>query len=309
MPEPIEINIDASSLSESACILRWHRVVVGGYREKLNGASLVYGSAFHKFIDTMFQTKGNIELANNASLETFNKPKYGTKSEYLLDSGHLFGTCFRYWNDVIKRDTSFDALQFPDGKAATEVTFSIPYYSDDWIKVRLTGTIDTIGKIRGGCYCVRDFKTSSKWDVKAAMNKYALTKQLRFYVMVIKMMAELEPDSILGQIGKTKVGARIDGLFLKPKPCDNLAVSSPVFQYSDEHLAEFRKMLDVQIQRLSFAVRQNYFPQEGIINGTCVGEYLCKFFSTCQAPADLQPMLLERDFAQVKYEPLRFGEV
>lgn len=304
-----EINIDASSLSESGCILRWHRVVVEGYREKVSGASLVYGSAFHKFQETMISTRGNLEAAKKAMSEVFNRPKANSKSSYLLDERHLFATCYTYWEDVILTDSQFELLILPDGKPAVERNFSFKYYEDDNVIINLCGTIDRIGKIKNGCYCIRDFKTTSKYKVDEYLNTYRMSKQLRFYVLAMKLMNDRYPDTVLGQIGGTNIGCRIDGVFLKERVTYNIYKSSDVYMFSDESIAEFKWLLDDYIKKLVTALRTNTWNiREGILNGSCQSEYPCKFITICSAPSNARTTMLERDFNKVQYNPLKFGE-
>lgn len=305
----LTINIDASSLSESSCILRMRRVVVEGYRTKLSSASMVYGSAVHKFIDTMFKTSGNMPESFKAMSEVFNRPKLNEKASHLLDERHLQTTCITYWHHL-RNDTDFQVLALPDGKPATEITFSLPYYEDDNFIVNLCGTIDTIGAIRGGCYCIRDFKTSSVWDVKGYLSSYSMSRQLRFYALALRIMYERFPESLLGRIGgSTVIGARIDGIFLKPDARENKYENSQVFQYRDADIVQFRSMLDKYIPRLLESIRTTDNPEpEGILNGSCDTKYKCKFWTVCCAPAEIREVIFERDFRKVPYNPLAFSE-
>jgi len=305
----IQINIDASSLSSAACVLHWKRVVVDGYREKVSGASLVYGSAVHKYIDMMYQTKGNIALARNAAYEVFRRPKIQTSDNYhLLDERHLLTTCYNVWEDFILRDSNFQTLELPNGKPATELNFSIPYKVIGDYQINLCGTIDRLGKLQGGCYLIRDFKTTSRYNVKEYLADYKMSKQLRFYTLALRLMHRMYPDSLLGQIGGTTLGAQIDGIFLKSKPSDNEYVSSDVFMFTNETMEEFEEILNYNIDRLISAIQQDKFLREGIVNGTCKSEYRCKFWGVCGAPKEVQTTMLERDFQKVPYNPLAFGE-
>jgi PD-(D/E)XK nuclease superfamily len=303
------INIDSSSLSQSSCILNWYRTAVLGYREKVSGVSLVYGSAVHKFIDTMYQTNCNLAKARTAAFEVFEKPKFSTSSNaHLMDKNHLLITCFNVWEESIVKDKSYEVVAI-DGKPCTEMTFSFPYYEDDAIVVNLCGTIDTIGKIHNGCYCIRDFKTTSRFNHKEYLADYKMSKQLRFYTLAMKLMAERYPDSALGKIGATDIGCRIDAIFLNKKASDNQYLSSDVYIFKKETMDEFRSVLDGMLKKLSHHVKRNSFPREGIVNDTCKTTYKCKFWNVCGAPIEFQDIMLKRDFQQVNYNPLAFGEV
>lgn len=307
------INVDASSLSDAGCMLRWHRSVVGGYRERVQGASLIYGKAFHKFQETMFRTKGDLQEAKKAMVLSFDVPKAATgkTNGYLADRNHVFATSYMYWEDITCKDTEFDLLMLPNGSPAVEQTFSFKYYEDDNVIVNLCGTIDRIGQIKKGCWCVRDYKTTSRWNPVEYLSEYRMSKQLRFYILALKIMSERYPDSVLGQIGATKVGARIDAVFLKERPTDNKYISSDVFLFSEGAIEEFRGLLDQYIIRLTGAVQVALLqplPREGIINGSCDSKFRCKFWGVCSAPMEVQDTILERDFIQTPYNPLGFSD-
>ena len=330
----IIIRINASSLVYSKCIKHWHLVIIDGYKEKESGAAPIYGVAVHRYIDTMFKTKGRIDLARNDALAEFNKPKHDSKTQsYLSDVGHLQGTCYNLWEDYVDKDKDFQHLMLNsecywckgkgcticDNKGyllqpATEVTFRILYYQDDKFEVWLEGTIDKIGKIVKGCYCVADYKTTSSGekDKKYYLENYEMSAQLRFYVLSTKLMAEKYPDSILGQIGKTRVGAFIDGIFLKSKASDNCYQRSDVFQFTDEDLSEFRFHLDNAIQKLIGAIiTDKWNTREGIFNGACEPKFgsKCPFWFVCRAnKPDIQKLMLARDFVKKQYNPLKHND-
>jgi len=193
---------------------------------------------------------------------------------------------------------------------ATEITFSLPYFKDDYVKINLCGTIDRIGKIRGGCYCIRDWKTTSSWDNNNYFKSYELSRQLRIYTLACKIMSRLHPDSILGKIGATNMGAAIDAIFLKPKANDNAIRSSVVFQYKELDLQLFEWTLEQICKRLSTAVKELHFPKEGIANGNCEMRHgKCSFWNVCAADDSVSQILLKRDFEQKKFNPLAYNEI
>lgn len=327
------IKLNASSLKLTTCMLQWHRVVVDGYKQPANAAALVYGVAVHKFLDCMYKTQ-RLDMARDAALLEFRKPKYDNrKSPHLSSETHLIPTCFNLWDDYITKDTDYSLVMLQQpcpwcGGAgfvfvhetcsqckgsktmqlpASEVTFEIEYYEDEFIKVVLVGTIDGIGKIANGCYAIRDFKTTSSAEQDEYLNDYEMSAQLRFYIFSLKLMGRLHPDSILGQIGNTRIGAFIDGIFLKPKLVSNEYVRSKVFQYSDDELAEFELNLNELIKKISQYIATGLWQQrEGIVNGTCKSGYRkCDFWHACRSGnKTIADTLLARDFVQKKYDPL-----
>lgn len=306
MPDKKILKINASSLPLSRCMLNWVRVIVEGYKFPHNFAAPVYGIAVHKYVDTMFKTGGNIPLARAAALASFNVPKVSKKKqEWLSDERHLFVTCYMYWEEFILKDTSFKLLQLPTGNPATEITFSIPFYEDEDYVVLLEGTIDQIGQIVGGCYSIGDHKTTSQYDEEAYLADYEMSSQLRFYLLSLKLMARKEPESVLGKIGSTNVGAFINGIFLKSKPAENKYVRSEVFIFRD--LEEYEANLFLKVKQLLYALKHDtWHSREGILTGACEQKFShCQFWYVCKA-ADpkVAEILLKRDFIQKTYDPL-----
>lgn len=191
---------------------------------------------------------------------------------------------------------------------ATELNFHFMFYEDEAIKVYLCGTIDRIGKIAGGCFAIRDWKTTGSWNTEQYFRRYEMSRQLRLYILACKLMAEREPDSILGKIGATKMGAFIDAIFLDKSPNESKVASSEMFSYSNQELQEFKEQLIDWCGYVSNAVQFNSFPKQGILNGTCVQPYgECKFWNVCKNNDMVATLLLKREFTQREYNPLNFN--
>jgi hypothetical protein len=309
------IKINASSLPYMLCELKWYRIVIEGYKEPRSSAKIIYGVAIHKFIDSMFQSGGDVALSLGKAEAAFNVPKYEDRqSKHINDWKHCCGTCFQYWSLVLSKEKRDDHLQMPNGKPATEVTFEILYYEDDQFEVWLCGTIDKLVKIRNGCYAIGDYKSTSQSSVESYLDSYAMSHQLRFYMLSLKIMAEKEPESMLGKLGATRLGAFIDGLFIRPVFSENEYHRSKVFMYSDGDLQQFKWMLNNKIEvllRLLRAVRDGDHPyKEGLFNGSCFGKFsTCEFYGVCRAdnPA-IEQTMLKRDFVQKTYDPLHHND-
>lgn len=198
------------------------------------------------------------------------------------------------------------------GKAiipATELTFKIPFYEDEYILVNLCGTIDRVGKFHGGCFAIKDWKTTSAYDKEDYLSQYDMNRQLRVYTLACKMMAQLHPESTLGKVGATRMGAAIDGVFLKAKPNDNEYQTGRVMQFGDVEMNEFKCMLFNFCKKISFHVQTNYYPKEGIMNGTCDGKWnRCWQWNVCKSNESVANVLLNRDFKRVVYDPLHFDK-
>jgi len=315
----IEINIDSTVLSAAGCIkhliLRTvgtldNGVPSGGYKEHSMGIKLVYGICVHKFVDIMYKTGGHYPSASKACLDMFHSLSiiHDKKSAHLSDTKHLLTTCYGVWS-FVESDSEFEVMMLGD-KPATEQTFRFVLYEDEFVIIYLCGTIDRIGKIRGGCFCIRDWKSTSSWDNNGYFHSYKMSKQLRIYTLACKYMARLHPDSVLGKIGATNMGAMIDAIFIKPSANENKIRSSEIFQYKDKELADFEETLQVVCRRLSQAVQLNHFPKEGIVNGNCEMRHgKCMFFNMCSADESVEKILLNRDFVKHSFNPLNYNEV
>jgi len=322
----------------------------GGYREKLSGASMTYGIAVHKFIDVAFKTNGDLPRARKLAHELFNTipTKEASKTQqWIRDERHLDVVCFNLWNDYIVEDSNFQLLQLdlpcwlcrgtgtriesiqtdtmlgeqvvtcPHCKGsktllqpATEVTFSIKYFEDDYIIINLCGTIDKIGKFKNGCYAIGDWKTTSSWDNEGYFQQFELSRQLRMYSLALKLMAAMHPDSVLGQLGRTQVGCFIDAIFLKKEPNDTKFERSDIFTIRPADLDAFQMTLDDKIKDISKAVKTGYLPKEGILNGSCIRPYgKCTYWDVCRHGDQVADVLLKRDFNRVTFDPLKYNEV
>jgi hypothetical protein len=255
----------------------------------------------------MYKT-GDMALARDNALAAFRVPKIESpKALYLSDERHMIYTGFDVWNNYALTDESFDLLKMPDGKPATEVTFSIPFYEDDIIQANICGTEDSIGTIRHGCHAIRDWKTTSHWDAQSYLEGYRMSHQLRFYVLSLKIMHRHFPDSVLGKIGGTKVGAFIDAIFLKDKASEMKVMRSAVFQFSDGDMTSFEQSLVRRLRQLSEAIADgSVMLKEGIVNNTCELKYnKCPYYAVCavQNP-DIENLLLLKNFDKRPYDPL-----
>jgi len=305
----IELNINASSLRNSSCLLHWFRTIGEGYCEPIFSDKIVYGIAVHKFLDVMYQS-GDMALAKEEALKVFRQKKASdAKSEHMSDERHFMWTCFDVWNNYAAVDTEFQIALKPDGKPATEVTFSIPFHRDDTVNVNLCGTIDKIGKFQGGCFAIGDWKSTSTplYRAQQYLDDYDMKSQLRFYLLSLKLMNRFFPDSQLGKIGENRIGAFIDGIFIGQKPSDLKIKRSAVFQFPQYDLDSFEQSLLKRIKQLSSALADGTIGlKEGIVMNTCEMRYSkCSFYTVCRSNnPQLEEMLLKRNFIKKTYDPL-----
>ncbi len=342
--QPLTINLSSSALSSSGCMLRLYRKVVEGYKEPAMDARLVYGVGVHKYIDTMYRTGGDIPKSKDAAREVFMSiPRIDDrKSMHLSDVNHMLAVAVWTWEMCVARDEEFEMIEIKDKcpmcegtgqmpvvgestaqitvcpkcqsigtilRPASEVTFSIPYYKDNFVNINFCGTMDRIGKMKDGIYIIPDWKTTSSWSEREYFKQYEMSKAPRGYVLALKLMHEHYPDSILGRIGGTRVGARFDAVFVKPKVNAVTFARSDVFTYSDQEIMEFRTLLDDKCREISQAVKTGYLPKQGLINGSCQGRWgFCSFWNVCSKPEIVGEVLLKRDFVKKPFNPLAYND-
>lgn len=341
MSDKLTINIDATALGTSACLRHFYGTTVGSVKDNVSeggfkttmSAAAIYGIAIHKFIDTMYRTGGDGIEATKQMRKAFNVEKNppGRTQQYLVEDKHLFTSAWNLWNDKIENDTNFEVLQVQslcywcDGKGcdkckdgvvqgpATEITFKIKFYEDEFVIIYLCGTIDTLGKFTNGCFAIRDWKTTSSYKQDTFISNFELSRQLRIYSLAAKLVSRSNPESTLGKIGSTKIGAFIDAIFIKPNANDNEYVRSDVFQFSDDDITIFESMLLDFCKEFSMqcAAAKNMFEvrPQGILNGTCIQTYgHCKFWNVCKNNRTVGELILNREFKRKVYDPLTFNE-
>lgn len=315
MKTKLEINLSASALSHAGCVLNFFRTVVGtvspetgqsegGYKELAMASRMVYGVAGHKFIDTCYQTGGNIPEAVKAAKIAFALPKFDDKRcMHLSDERHMITVSMMLWTGFCQDDSSYELLMFND-KPASEQTFKIKFYEDDIAIYYLCGTLDKLGQFKGGCFAIGDWKFTSSWDRKKYFKQYELSRPLRVYALACKLMSQIEPNSTLGKIGATRVGAFIDAIFLKPSANDMEVERSVVHQFEDKELKDFQEGITNYCKKISRHIKENYFPKEGIVRNGCDGKWgLCSFWNVCKSSDNVAAVLLARDFKRVMFTP------
>ena len=346
----IDLSLDSTALGSSACMLNLKRTIIGelvdglpspegGYRSPLS-AAVVYGISVHRFVDVMFKTN-HFPTAREEAKRLFSIEKLppNDKQGHLGDPNHLITTCYNLWTQQIECESSFEILQIPtkcwwcrgdeqqmtpcthcQGKGivtgpATELTFSILIYEDNFCRIFLKGTIDTVGKFKNGCFAIRDWKTTSSWKKDEYLSTYELSRQLRIYTLACKLEARNNPDSLLGKIGSTNMGSFVDAIFVKAKANENEYMRTDVFQYSKEDMETFERSLLRLCSRLSAAIQTNTFEKEGIINGSCSNIFgpdgvggKCRFWNVCKSPEPVAQLLLKRDFKRKIFDPLTYNE-
>lgn len=304
------IRLSSTALRTIGCAFEFDKTVIQGYKN-LPSSKAVYGVALHKFIDTMYKTESDVSLSLAKAKNAFSikKEPASQKQSYYDDFRHLTNTALTLWTEYIEKESTFDILVL-DGKAATEVTFDIPYYEDDSVEIRLQGTIDKIGQFKGGCFAVGDWKTTGTWSLERFFDNFRVSGQLRFYHMVCLLMSQREPESTLGRIGATRMGTFIDAINIKVNANENVIKRSNVFQYTREEVDEYQRQIDDVCHKISLMVSTGYIPKEGIVTGSCI-RYggLCKFANVCSNNETIGNLLLKKDFIKTDFTPLNYDGI
>lgn len=303
----IVLRINASALKSGACKLHFWNTAVEGYRQKYTYNDTEFGSAIHLFIRTMYETGGNIGVAMHTAKKYYETTKFiiRDKKKY-LDTQHLMGVCVKTW-EWIQGNLHVEPLQMEDGKPAIELTFSNKYYEDDEFIVYLEGTIDFIGRVKGGCNTILDWKSTSSWSHEEYLSGYGLAVPLRFYVFNFKLFGSIHPDTLIGKLSRLPLSAVIIGIFLNGKE-KTVFERSEYFQFKEADMVEFDMLLGKYVSTILEYLRHKLVPPaEGKINGACTTMYgKCKYFGLCATPDKVTAgHILRNNFIQEVYEPLK----
>jgi hypothetical protein len=303
------LKLSSSGLNNIACVRKTTLSMLHGYREKQTKAALVYGTAFHKYISTMFESSGNMSLAAMSASQIMDSAEFNRDEKtqpWLFDKDHLLSVCFSVWNSYIRKELS--PVIIAGDKPLVEISFSHHFYETDSLLVTLEGTLDRIVKFNNGCYSIGDWKTTTRLLNDYYFEPYELSKQLRFYSLSLLLEGEKNPNSILGQIGLQKFGAFIDAVKTEKQPSATQVKRSRIFSYSKNDLLEFKSELyRFCVQFDKRIINNELMQRQGIINNVCEGRWgLCPFWNVCQAPEPAQQLLLKRDFKIQQWNPLNY---
>ena len=337
----IIVKVDASALRESACEWRFDAIVNQGWRSKELFNDTVYGTAVHKYLSRMEESGGQFDEAVRACLKIWRAGKFKIRDKKAhLNENHLINTCFDYWNYLQTKQREFSLIQNPNAKCwscggtgldtpktievvtckvcegkgtreqpVVEVKFSIPWEISENYEAYIEGTIDRVGKINNGCYCVRDYKTTSSWDSKKFLDGFSSSPQLKLYLWAVRKEAERE-NSPIAQLKGQRIGAAIDGVFLKSSS-ETEFDSSRVFFFNEQQEEEFENLLEDKIDEIkSYALNIIAPRKTGKITGLCHNLFSCRFHDVCHALDEkVGKFVLLNNFEKRPYEPLKHGEV
>jgi PD-(D/E)XK nuclease superfamily len=316
-----KIRIDASFLSSKAgCEEAILQGLLNGYTFPIPSNDMQFGSAFHFFAAEMYRSGGDNGKAFKGASDILKKPCTIKEGKDYMNTVYLGTTCFNWWDWHTSKD-SIEVIKLPDGTPAVEQSFEFLVYEDSVCEIYLCGTIDKLGKVKNGVYCIDDYKTTSVGRERLDyLAQYELSVQMRTYRYAVAHYAKVAPSSIYAEISKSPVGARITGIFLQGKSKPAEFITSDVFIFSDADMTEYKFLLEsfcikiarVYKQTIDYAGIANYgLNREGMMTGYCGKKYgVCDFFKTCvhhHNPA-VKQAILDKHFAKRDYNPLMFGK-
>ncbi len=323
------IRINASAIKESKCFrYLWLQAVEGWTEGKLNN-DMYYGTCFHKFPETMELTNGDVAISCLAAQDLWRVKEDSLRikdNKKFLNIAHLTMACQFYAKERLSNSifTGIEYLKNPiDGSPMVEQKFSIPLYEDDNLLILLQGTIDGLAKVRGGCHCIVDWKTTSAYNHEEYFTNYLMSPQLKTYYYALEYYRTNYPDKPIGRVlaeCKGQMGAFIYGAFLSAGKIVEFK-RSEIFWFNQEVMLEYERQLMslvgklVEFNRSGQTLEDSLPPAEGSFNGACVSPtgYKCRYFQACSAEVQMNgsPALvrhvLRQNFAQREYSPLDFG--
>jgi ATP-dependent exoDNAse (exonuclease V) beta subunit len=192
--------IDASSLKNSHCILKFFNDTYIGYKEHTQDSVLCWGSAFHKFRAYYRETKQALVALKIAQAYFSNTPMVVKDNKKYLNSTFLTDVCLQY--ETKYENDSFETVVNPHTKKnliEPETRFAFPFIIEPDIEILCAGTMDEIGKWRGGKYCIVDCKTSVTWKIREFFTGYKLDPQMLMYRWTLKKVCRTTSKQYMGR--------------------------------------------------------------------------------------------------------------
>ena len=303
------IRIDASSLKNSACFLKFWRTCVEGYRSKQVNISAEFGSAVHIFIKEFTEGKSfdiSFAMAAKYFIERSKDPFFKIpKGKEYLTVGHLELVCQKY-----SRETFRFSPIIHKGEVLVEKNFEIPFYETEHVSIRLTGTIDILGQIQNGCYCIGDYKTTSSWQQDVYLQEFESSLQLPFYLLAIQTMAQKYPESIFADMTQKPIGCFIYGIFLHKEKIAEFK-QSDVWFFEEWRISQLRDKVMKLAMDIAYLIEKEQEPlPDGLTTETCSGKYghACEFLGACLRPK-ASALVLQNNFVKHDYNPLNFRKL
>jgi len=307
------IKLNSSAVRKSSCLRRLG-YILSGYRERMEGNDITFGSCFHEFV-AEYRRNGqelNGAIAKGWSIRASKSIYTKYRKEYLDDLNYFKQVCLLW----AMNSSDWQTVQLGD-RWATELSWMVPFYEGEHVQIVLCGTVDDIcvHKYNPGVIAIRDYKTTSITKPNEYFDKYRLSMQLAYYYLGLTMTAELartkQSNSTLAKLWLDAPSRHvfIEGIFLAPEVMKCQFQTSEAFTISEQRLTTVKTLLLDLCKQLDRAEGADNLPMTGLINASCESEGYgrkCQFFDTCAASShEESSMILETQFVRDnEYNPL-----
>jgi len=299
--------VDPSALKSSGCCLAMNYNIIQGYRKPVNSCDIEFGSAFHLYRKLKVETGDEFMALAKAQAYYRDIPKYMKPKKMHLDTNYLAAVCEGY--DERYSFDEYGVVKDDKGKPLVELRLVFPYKTYDDLDVLFCGTVDEICyNPIADFYCIKDYKTTSVWDIRGYLGAYRLSSQLMSYKFILQNYARLFPGSVISKVCERPLGAFIDGVFLGASK--TTYERSDVFFYADSQMAEFEKGLAKAVEEIVWYVRNpGDLYRQGMMNSSCEKVYgACQFFEACvESEPENRQSILDTDFIKKPYDPRTHG--
>lgn len=279
--------------SYQGCSKRIQRSVVDRIESSsgVTSVELLFGQAFHLFRE--HYVRFGFQKALDAALDVFNQ---GMKNVYhiakkkeFLNSSFLMVVCGEYAQKY-PISTVVDELSIcfdgDTGLPLVEEYFSIPVIETSEFELHLSGKIDAIGLI-GRYLVIEDIKTTSQSCTQEFFSRFSHSPQMRLYAYVINKLAEVLPESPIGELraNRNEFAVSILGVFLAPR--GPIFERSNLLTWSPEETKEFSSLIEKKLLEIASQIQEGNYTKDGYVTGAC-STFLsqCPFYEPCHSSSE-----------------------
>ena len=288
----IDRPIDNTAMScYLACPREYHYSMVQHRRGNGRSPALVFGSAWHKALETHYRTGGNRDAViyeTTMAWEGHDSPDdYRTLDRVLLD----YDRYVKKYGLPDGPDDEGKTVGYPGNplvEIATEA--SVNGLLHPW-----TGKLDRIISL-GGLIYVEDYKTTSRLD-KHYFRQFDLSNQMMGYTMLGKALLP----------SYNVVGVRVNVAHVLTKTTE---FYREIFPYSPSRIEEWVRNMNTWMKRLAHdyemlaAGDEDAFPGHYGDNGCSRKFGMCQYHPVCGASPRLRQAMLDREYEINVWNPL-----
>lgn len=294
------ILLDASTVVNAACYRKLQLGNRQGLQSAMGSDPLDFGQALHRGaadyrMDLALREQANPKKSIELAVEYYKECRCPKESPRTIDD--LVRALGHYIDRVIVNDL-FVPLVTPDRtKAAIEIPFKMPLYSNEHTDVLLSGVVDTVGTFKNRMV-IMDLKHSATFDIKKHMAEQLTRIQFHIYSHAMHYLGyhdPAEPDK--------RLPIMIDGVYLgDPVRCSRSALHH-IPDFMVDRTMDFVRHVAKQMAELSDDVD---WPHNF---DACQGRYrMCEFDPICSIPKAYQHVSISVCFKKRIYDPTTFGD-